>query len=88
VQLGRDISAVVPFSIPLSLHEDGTVSGVWQGTWTFGSGASILLTDAQGRVSKGVASIQWSEWHDAFTVVFSAMSSDGLTLWGVRDRER
>jgi len=33
---------------------------------------------------KGVASMQWNEFLDAFTVTFTAMSENGESIWGVR----
>lgn len=85
IELGREIRPDIPVSATVELHEDGTVDGAWVGGWSYSYPGMIVLTDALGVESKGVLSIQWNEWSESFTLVFSVMSVDGLTLWGIRD---
>lgn len=87
LSLGREIRADIPFSTAVQFHEDGTVDGAWDGVWTYSYPGTITMTDALGVESTGVISVQWNEWTDCFTLAFSVMSADGLTLWGVQEPE-
>jgi arabinan endo-1,5-alpha-L-arabinosidase len=67
----------------VTLHEDGTVTGEYQGTWTYDkSGMTIDL--GNGKVYKGVFLKQANETmsHD-MTMTFTA-EGDNVTVWGVK----
>lgn len=83
VNHGKDITAAVKASQAIRLNADGTVSGAASGTWTH-AGADRITISAGGSVFRGVLSRQWNGGANAFVVTFTAQSSDGVSIWGIR----
>ncbi len=83
VNHGKDISASIKASSALSLASGGGLSGALTGSWSHGGGNRITLT-AGGAIYKGRLSRQWHANANAFVVCFSAVSAEGVSLWGVR----
>lgn len=81
---GKDITAAVKSSQPIKLGADGTVSGAASGTWVHGGGNKVTITLAGGAAYAGVLSRQWHSNANAFVVTFTAQSSGGVSIWGIR----
>lgn len=84
VNHGKDISAAVKQSQAVRLHADGTVSGAATGTWVHNGANKVSVTLASGGAFAGVLSRQWNSHANSFVVTFTAQSSDGVSLWGIR----
>lgn len=82
VNHGKDISAEVKLSEPVSLHSDGTVSGSVSGTWFRPGGMRITIEIDGLGVFKGMLSRGWNETSQQFVVTFTAMSVEGVSIWG------
>lgn len=65
----------------LTLHEDGTVSGAYAGTWTLsGHNVTIQIND---QTYKGVVLEQYEQTDEREKVmVFTAVGSDNRSIWG------
>ena len=83
VNHGKDISATIKASVAVVLNADGTVSGGLSGTWTHQGGNKLSIVSG-GLTYAGVLSRQWNPNANAFVVSFSALSSTGVALWGIR----
>ena len=83
VNHGKDISATIKPSAALTVAAGGALSGALSGSWTHGGSNRITLT-VGGVAYKGQLSRQWHANANAFVVVFSAVSADGVSLWGIR----
>lgn len=68
--------------VTLSLHEDGSVSGVYTGTWNVDAGSSYITLRLNGVEYKGVLIEQMIDGSNAKTICFTVVSKDGLSIWG------
>lgn len=82
---GKDISATVKPAQTIRLDTGGAVSGAATGTWTHRGGNKMQLVLSSGGTFNGVLSRQWNANAGRFVVTFSAQSSDGVSVWGVRN---
>ncbi len=73
--------AVVNTSELVILNSNGSVSGAKSGTWEMVSGHDIRLT-LHGTGYRGVVSHQYDFNNKVWVLAFSAMSPDGIALWG------
>lgn len=79
---GREISAEISYSTVISLNRDGTISGDVDGTWSYQTENHFIDVVIDGVTYKGVVSHQWNEDTQTFVMTFSAMSEDGISVWG------
>lgn len=75
----------------ITLHEDGTVTGDYEGTWELNNTYFTIKID--GKEYKGVALRQYDEGSPrTYTTVFTASGTDNRTVWGSKiyynDEER
>ena len=79
---GKDISAAIRQSQSVTLQDDGTIGGAYNGTWrkSYGDRISIELDDIG--LFNGVLSHGWNESLQEFVVTFTAMSAEGVSIWG------
>ena len=75
----------------ITLHEDGTVTGNYNGTWKLNDTYFTITID--GKEYKGVALQQYDEGSPrTYTTVFTASGTDNRTVWGSKiyytDEER
>lgn len=95
VNFGKTISGSINNSQVVQFNADGTLSGALTGTWTYkGANAAspnvtnITIAPAGGGVLSGVfngvLSRQFNSSSNSFEVTFSALSTGGVTLWGIR----
>ncbi|MFT3780672.1 MAG: glycoside hydrolase family 43 protein [Nibricoccus sp.] len=78
---GKAISPALNTSSLITLNPNGSVSGAATGTWDFRRNNAITLT-LDGTTYNGVFSTQWDDDQGAWVYAFSALSSDGVSLWG------
>jgi arabinan endo-1,5-alpha-L-arabinosidase len=79
---GKDISSVIKMSEIISLAGDGSISGALSGSWRRSPGNRISLDlDGAGHF-EGVMSRGWNETSQQFVVSFTAMSVEGISIWG------
>ena len=81
---GKDITANIVQSQTVKLNSDGTISGAVSGTWAHQGNNFITLSLGSGDLYKGVLSRQWNTNANKFEVIFTAQSSAGISIWGVR----
>jgi len=79
---GQDINYTPALSVTVNLNRDGTVSGLKTGTWSLNKdGTSFVITiddiEYKGRLLRSYAAD-----HDRWVMSFTAMSPEGVALWG------
>ena len=82
VNHGKDISAEVKMSEQVSLQSNGTVSGAVSGTWYRPGGNRITIEINGLGLFKGMLSRGWNEPSQQFVVTFTALSVEGVSIWG------
>jgi arabinan endo-1,5-alpha-L-arabinosidase len=82
VNHGKDISDEIKVSRLVTLHAGGGISGDVTGHWfrSFGNRITIEL-DGEG-LFKGVLSWGWNEISEQFVMTFTALSDEGVSIWG------
>jgi len=80
---GKAISAAVSTSTVVTLGGDGTVTGAASGTWQAVGDHFATLT-LVGTTYRGVFSWQWDDDNQQWLLTFSAVSTDGVSIWGSR----
>ncbi|WP_111642954.1 glycoside hydrolase family 43 protein [Marinimicrobium alkaliphilum] len=69
----------------IALEADGSITGELTGEWEYRGDNRITITlDGDSEPYHGVLSHQYSEVLRQFTVTFTAMSSEGPSIWGSR----
>ena len=84
VNHGKDISATIKQAQSVKLNADGSVTGDATGTWKHDGSNNVTLTLGSTGTFKGVLSRQYNGNLKAFVVTFTAVSADGVALWGIR----
>lgn len=82
VNHGKDISSEIRVSERVTLSDNGAVSGAVAGTWSRGSGQQVVIELEGEGVFSGVLSRGWNETSQQFVVTFSALSPEGVSIWG------
>ncbi len=80
---GKDISATVKTSTVITLNADGSVTGASTGTWQLMDEHNATIT-LGGTAYKGVFSRQWDEDNQVWTLCFSALANDNVSIWGTK----
>ena len=71
--------------VSITLNEDGTISGEYEGTWSIEDGTSYITLEFNSDVYEGVVLKQCIEDTTVETVVFTAVGdSTQITIWGSR----
>jgi arabinan endo-1,5-alpha-L-arabinosidase len=78
---GRQISRDITRSQTIRLAPDGAITGQQTGTWRK-TGQSTLTLTVDGKEYKGVLLRQWDNTRGAPVMTFTALSSEGVALWG------
>ncbi|HHU19755.1 MAG TPA: hypothetical protein GXZ58_05955 [Bacilli bacterium] len=79
---GKDNSAELKETQIIRLHEDGTITGAIDGTWSHdGYYATITINNID---YDGVFVEVWDEVQDEAVMSFTALSNKGVTVWGVQ----
>ncbi|PLS80027.1 MAG: glycoside hydrolase family 43 [Chloroflexi bacterium] len=78
---GKAISAAITKSQYIRLQQDGTVTGAITGTWERAGHNGVAIT-AEGRLYNGVFTRQWEPESQRYVMTFSALSKQGVAIWG------
>ncbi len=78
---GKAISPVVNTSVNVTLNKNHTISGAQTGTWQWSVGNRLTLT-LGGTTYRGMFRVQWDDDNGAWVHAFSALSGDGVAIWG------
>jgi arabinan endo-1,5-alpha-L-arabinosidase len=81
---GKDISATIKSSSDIQLASSGSISGAQSGSWTFDANTRATTLVLGGVTYRGVVSRQWNQVRNRFEITFSALSSDGTAVWGIK----
>ncbi len=82
---GKDGSSDLKESVKITLNNDGSISGAIDGTWEQeGYYASLTINDI---TYKGVFVEVWDELNKAGVLSFTALSDNGVSIWGVQTIE-
>ncbi len=84
VNHGKDISSTVKSSSDIQLASSGGISGAQSGSWTFDVNTRASTIVLGGVTYKGVISRQWNQVRNRFEITFTALSSDGTAVWGIK----
>jgi len=78
---GKQITNAITPSVYIELLADGTITGSVAGTWSLTDDYfAELIVD--GVTYKGVFLRQWDSVSDAEVMTFSALSNEGIAIWG------
>lgn len=78
---GKAITATPNRSTVVTLAADGSISGASSGQWQLAHDHDATLT-LGGSTYRGVFVRQWNEDQRVWVRAFTAVSSDGVTVWG------
>lgn len=78
---GKAISPSTNTSEVITLDPNGTITGAGTGSWKFRHDNDLRVV-LDGIVYRGVFSTQWDDDQGAWVDAFSALSDDGVALWG------
>lgn len=84
---GKDNEAAIRHSSYISLNKNHTISGEVQGRWKKTGHNAAEITIA-GETYKGVFIRQWDPTSERYVMTFTAMSGQGVTIWGSRIADR
>jgi arabinan endo-1,5-alpha-L-arabinosidase len=84
---GKDITSSVEKSAYITLNQDNTISGDASGIWkkTSHNQAELII---DGEVYDGVFVRQYDQTSEMNVITFTAMSKDGVMVWGSRLQNR
>lgn len=82
VNHGNSISADVTVSELIELKSDHTIIGAVTGTWNLKEDGKTIEITIGDQVYNGVVTIQWDEPGKKNVLVFSALSKEGIAIWG------
>lgn len=80
----KDISAEIKSAIEVELESDGLITGEASGSWYLGDDNRVTIELDQEGAFEGVAARLWSRSENSFVVTFSALSDEGVSIWGSR----
>ncbi|MGM0881824.1 MAG: glycoside hydrolase family 43 protein [Bacillota bacterium] len=81
VNHGKDITAEIKQASLIQLGKDGKITGSVSGTWK-STGDSTLDLTIDGTVYHGALLRQWNEGTLSYVMTFSALSKEGVAIWG------
>ena len=81
VNHGKDITADIKQASLITLGKDGKISGSVSGAWK-STGASTLDLTIDGTQYSGSLLRQWNEGTLSYVMTFSALSKEGIAIWG------
>lgn len=81
VNHGKDITAEIKQASLIQLGKDGKINGSVSGTWK-STGDSTLDLTIDGTIYHGALLRQWNEGTLSYVMTFSALSKEGVAIWG------
>lgn len=82
VNHGKDISSTIKKSQLISLNTTGTITGAVTGSWTLVGDNQIEINIDGVPTFKGVLLNQWDETAKAYVLTFTALSNQGVAIFG------
>lgn len=65
-----------------TFHSDGAITGAGIGTWVLKEDGKTAHITLNGKLYKGFFLRCWDEFHSVWVYAFTALSGDGIALWG------
>lgn len=84
VNHGKEITADIHHAQMISLNTNGTITGAVTGTWVLAGANQIEITVPGASPYKGVFLSQWDETSKNYVMTFSALSREGVSIFGSR----
>ncbi|WP_307163264.1 family 43 glycosylhydrolase [Massilia sp. WF1] len=84
VNHGKDISASIKKSRLITLNANGTVSGAVTGRWALVGSNQVEIDIPGASTYKGLFLRQWDETSKSYVTSFSALSREGIAVFGSR----
>jgi arabinan endo-1,5-alpha-L-arabinosidase len=84
VNHGKDITAGIKKSRLITLNANGTVSGAAAGTWALVGSNQVEINLPGASTYKGVFLSQWDDTSKSYVMTFSALSREGIPVFGSR----
>lgn len=81
VNHGKDISSQRKTAVEMALNQDGTITGEVTGTWQL-KGDYLVELSIEQSLFEGVFLRQWDPAAAAYVMTFSALSEEGIAIWG------
>lgn len=78
---GKDITEEVKLASLITLSKGGKISGSVSGTWK-STGEHTLELTIDGKIYYGTLLRQWNEGTLSYVMTFSALSKEGVAIWG------
>jgi arabinan endo-1,5-alpha-L-arabinosidase len=78
---GKAISPALRTSAVITLAADGEVTGAATGRWEV-SHRGDFTVDLDGVTYRGAVATEWDDDHGAWVYAFTALSGDGVAVWG------
>lgn len=78
----QDINTRPKISTTVNFLPDGTVGGPMSGSWQLGADGKTALITIDGVLYTGVFLRSWDNDHSMWVQAFTAMSDEGIALWG------
>lgn len=82
VNHGKDISSTIKKSQLVSLNTNGSISGAVTGSWTLVGANQVEINVNGSPTYKGVFLNQWDETSKTYVMTFSALSNEGVAIFG------
>jgi arabinan endo-1,5-alpha-L-arabinosidase len=82
VNHGKDISPAIKKSQLISLNTNGSISGAVTGSWALVGSNQVEINFTGSSTFNGVFLNQWDETSKAYVMTFSALSTQGVAIFG------
>ncbi len=79
---GNDVSKTAKQSQNYTFHANGTITGAGTGTWELLPDHKTAHITLGNKLYKGRFLRSWDEYHNVWVYAFTALSGDGISLWG------
>lgn len=81
---GREIIDIIKEFVNVKLNKDGTITGDVEGTFVFKDGNKVEI-NIDGEIYKGVFVKQYDTTRKKYTMTFTVMGENGVSLWGINN---
>ncbi|SES08178.1 arabinan endo-1,5-alpha-L-arabinosidase [Gracilibacillus ureilyticus] len=81
INFRSEITAELDHSVQIELREDGTITGDVTGSWQL-SDDNYVTVQIGDNTYEGVAVQQWDPMSSSYTITFTAVGDNGLSIWG------
>lgn len=83
---GKEITVDRKLAVEIELHKDGRITGQVAGSWRLNGKFQVELAidGLEKSLYKGIFIRQWDQAVEAWVMTFSALSKEGVAIWGKR----